>query len=391
MNSAKQVVVFGEIYSANVGDGLIFNSIKAGLEARGIRAIPADLSLRTEYTPAIGIEDRSEVGMARTLARTLTRRSLSVRRFITVASWIGSGRQRFIDRYTPLVRASDGVVIGGGQLLTDRELAFPLRIREIVAIAKAERKPLAIFSCGADTRQGVVARRFLHDALRYARHVSVRDEASQRFLAGLEIGKVVQLSPDIAFMTPQPKAASDRNDTVGINIMPYNTLMSFAPHGTKLREPEARRFWNVLVERCLAEGWKVALVTNGDPRDGEAAKKIYETFKDRPAVSLKPPPSDPAELLAQLNDFRALVACRMHAGIAAYTLGKTVVPMGWDSKVRGVWSAADPEVPVHDYYAISENMPDSIVRHLSLSVGKSRASDVRLRLSSCLDALAAVF
>lgn len=61
----RKILAFGEVYSANVGDGVIFECLQYGMAERGINISPADLSLRTSYSSAGWNERSPEVGAIR--------------------------------------------------------------------------------------------------------------------------------------------------------------------------------------------------------------------------------------------------------------------------------------------------------------------------------------
>lgn len=345
--SMQRIAVFGETYSANVGDGIIFSCLGHGLARRQASAIPADLSLRDGFgAPKIALTDE-KITRLRGLARRLVRRHLLLRRLISMARWAGQDRRRFIEKYLPLIRSCDSVIIGGGQLLTDRQFGFPPRLLAVAEMARAAGKPVALFSCGVDVQQGFLARRILRRVVTQACYVGVRDRVSADTLQHLCPSTCVRLQPDIGFLTGQTfvRAREQRGrEVLGVNIMPYETMAGFLSGASRLSQQRYLAFWEELIRLALEQGRTVRILTNGDPADVKAAKAIFTLFAGVDSVELPPPPSDPSELVRTLNEVGCLVASRMHAGIVAHSLGKQVVPLIWDEKVRGVWANADPTI-----------------------------------------------
>src|SRR5690554_298539 len=120
-NRATKIVAFGEIYSQNVGDGIIFDCLQRGMLERGIEVIPADLSMRDGYSTSSEVQASQNAGIVRHFARYFVRRSLFLRRMITLAKWVISGRSRFIGKYSEVIQNSDEIIIGGGQIIVDRQ------------------------------------------------------------------------------------------------------------------------------------------------------------------------------------------------------------------------------------------------------------------------------
>lgn len=343
-----RAAVFGEIYSHNIGDGIIFESLKWGLEKHGVAVVPCDISLRDGYPSENEKNKRPDnsTGLARQFARFFVRRSLSLRRITTAGSWYWGGRGRFVERFEKDIKAADVVVIGGGQILVDRQLGFPLPIATIVNIARRHRKKIVIFSCGADRRQGLIARSIYRRMAKAATFISVRDSSSKEFLLSLDPKLRVNVHPDVGFLISSVYPATEPvpRAIVGMNIMPYRTLAVFSKAVRRDSKAAYNRAWEVLVGAMLDRGWHVRLMTNGDPLDQSAASKIYQAFSQDERVTLEPAPMCPMDLAHQLQGVTALVATRMHSGIVAYSYGRTVVPICWDKKVIGTWSEADPGI-----------------------------------------------
>lgn len=349
---ARRVVVFGEIFSENVGDGVIFDCLRHGLNTCGVEVFPADFSMRNGYSSGQSRSDAHTSSFPRKLARYAVRRSLTIRRMITLVKWWTGGRASFIRKYTPVVQAMDGVIIGGGQLLVDRQLGFPLKIGAVIHMARTASKPLAVFSCGADARQGLIARIIYRRLLRYSRHNTVRDRMSARSLLAICRDANVEIHPDIGFLAADVYstiAASRESRKLGINVMPYETVAAFSTGVRAASRNEFIQFWIQLIDTALASGWEIDILTNGDHGDFEFARTIHEKFEDEPRVRLAQRPTTPDELIGLLAGIEALITSRMHAGIVAYSLGKTVVPLVWDEKVRGVWKEAAPSVNLVEF------------------------------------------
>lgn len=313
-----------------------------------------------------------------------------------MTAWARRERRQFIDTYAEAIRSCDGVVIGGGQILVDEQLFFPLRIQAIIEMARAAGKPVAVFSCGANARQGRIARHILHRMARQAVQINVRDRASAAVLLSLDGKLTVRVGPDIGFLAARTYGAgsADPNGILGINLMPHRIVAAFARDLKQVTPAEYLTFWKDLIGSALERGWCVRLMSNGDTEDHRTAHEVCSAFQSDRRVELAPQPLAPKELVDTLHGVDALITCRMHAGIVAYSLGKRVVPLVWDKKVDAVWSEADPTVRPLPLAAIF-NGEASFSTILDRASPTAEATDNRKtiteRLDRSLDELAACF
>lgn len=199
--SITNTVAFGEIYSRNVGDGIILECLRLCLAVRGVKVLPADLSRRDGYLLPQKNSILTNVGASRKLARYFVRRSLFLRRIITFTMWIFGGRSNFINKYKDIIESSDGVIIGGGQILVDRQLYFSLAIDAILKMARNAGKPVAVFSCGADAKQDWIAQLIFLKMAREAAYICARDITSTEIIQSLDKKLKIDVHLDISFLT----------------------------------------------------------------------------------------------------------------------------------------------------------------------------------------------
>ncbi len=393
------VVAFGEIYSENVGDGVIYDCIAELMRERGICVIPGDLSLRSGYRNK-GQEKKEgeKVSILRRVVRYPVRSSLNVRRSINAIKWAVVGRSRFIRRYKDLIEGCDGVIIGGGQIIVDRQLYFPLAISAVASMARDAKIPVAVFSCGVDESQGKVARLLYRRLLQSVQYISVRDKSSAVACSLIDKSKPVEVHPDVGFLASQtynvPPTTCEK--VLGINIMPYATVASFPSFGDGHSKSKYLEFWWKTVNCAIAGGWTVKIMTNGASADDDAALAVYAPFLEDKRVSLLPCPKNPESLTIMLQGVEALIASRMHAGIVAYSLGKRVIPLVWDDKVENVWSEADRNVvPVSFNDILSGDIsPESLLKYLGKAnetATQNALDGITSKIEICASRMAEVF
>lgn len=368
-NSGRKIAIFGEIYSQNLGDGVIYDCMKHLFWQHGVNTIPVDLSGRTAWIDAGNWDAKeADVGLARRLVRIPLRRSRQLNRAISAIGWYGRQRHKFIGVWEEAIASSDAVVIGGGQLLTDLYFGFPPKIYEVARLAQLHRKPLAIFGCGAGS-WGYVATKMYASVLRYASYVSVRDQFSASILSRFVSPNVtVDMHPDPVFSIKDvytiPTQLVD-DECLGFNLQPANHFRAFVPNLRNFSDENYCDFWVRLAQGACGSGKKIKFLSNGDPTDYAAAVEVVRALRNKGLnVALDSRPERPAELIKQISNTSSLVSTRMHAGIIAYGLGKNVIPISWDRKVNGVWCAIDQEQTVQSADLLIKLDPWSVIEPL---------------------------
>src|SRR5690625_5156466 len=116
-----KVAVFSEAHSSNTGDQVIAESLRYLIESKlGASACINYISGRTPRQETT-ISPASPLNMLSGVARLLPG---SV---VNLFSWKYKREPRVIRSWQRIVAESDHVFIGGGQLLMDNAMAFPLR------------------------------------------------------------------------------------------------------------------------------------------------------------------------------------------------------------------------------------------------------------------------
>jgi polysaccharide pyruvyl transferase WcaK-like protein len=344
----KKIAVFGEIYSPNVGDGVIYESIEYLFGLREIKTIPCDLSGRLGWEDDIETTNGQPVSLLRKILRIPMRRSRFLRRMYTAMQWFFSKRSKISPTWEAIITSSDGVIVGGGQLLTDLNFGFPPKIYEVARLAKKHNKPMAFFGCGVGSGGwGWMARYLYGFALRYAKYVSCRDEPSAEIIRKYFPHFNIDVHPDPAFIIRQVlrKVTNQKAvnlDSIGFNFQDANHFRSFVPSLRELTDDKYTEFWTSIICSAQDSGYEVSVFTNGDPYDYKFAKAVDFKLKERGReVPLQLRPRRPLELVKTIDSLAVVIATRMHAGIISYALGYQPLAISWDKKVDGVWNSLE--------------------------------------------------
>ncbi len=321
MGDECRVAICGEVYSPNLGDGVI----AGGLTHLIREFLP---SARIDW---VDLSGRAGWGAGAPEARRFHPfaflRSTMLRRCGELVWMAGElARMTVSDE-----RLYELLVIGGGELLMDDCLSFPTKLLVQMHRFGPRSAAWAMHSCGVGDRFSWVGRGLISQALGGTRRVtmSVRDEGARRnfrrhFPAMPEVGVVPDPGLWASEVYGQGRVEGCRK--VGLGIMA-------SPESGRV---ERVRVWTELAMQLDGDGHPVELFTNGSPEDQSFAIKVWEQLPAalRGRVPLRPRPSTPAELVTLIGSYGLVVAERLHAHVIAHSLGRPSVGIVGEGKVR---------------------------------------------------------
>jgi polysaccharide pyruvyl transferase WcaK-like protein len=377
------------MYSQNLGDAAIYECIRMLMGERGVHVTPVDLSGRRDgdaLQKVRGVSARLGGGVLRRLAQ----RSRLLRRAYAFASWHLRLKKHLKQQWSVAVADVDAIVIGGGQLFSDVDFNFPLRLALVGRLSRGFKKPLAVFGCGVG-HWGNAAKLLYRPIFARAVFVSVRDEFSKYRLAEDADARVeVLVHPDPAFLSYRLISAvsTASEDSLGINLLATIHLRNRVPELKDVTDDEFDSFW-VRTIGLLSERFRISLLTNGDEKDFETISRVG--MRARAAgyeVEVLPRAQNLGGLLLQLGSVSKLVCMRMHAGIIAFGMGGSVKAISWDRKVDDVWSAIGcPTTAVPATVLLGEHLPEDCIPAVRSNLRPEIASSIESAVDACIAAI----
>lgn len=337
----RRVVICGTRYSDNLGDGIIADCMGAMIQRHdpAIEVVELDLSGRTRYSEAGGPR---KMAMQRVMfAAPKIFRPLIVSAALSVILPL-----KLRSRWRQALQNADLLIIGGGQLLQDEYLNFPIKVSGLMAEAAVHQVNTAVFSCGVGRKWSLAASLLLRRSFRYPNvfYQSARDKDSMGYLdahlAGLNRQPTLW-APDPALWTARAfnySTARSNNSPIGIGIAHPLVLKNTSEVPSAFQLNSVAQFWVELIKELDRRKHQLTLFTNGSEEDSRFLEVIAQSIADvalnhRPHVL--PRARCASDLVCQIADFRGVVAHRLHANIVAFALGVPSVGLIWDSKVRG--------------------------------------------------------
>lgn len=330
-----RVRLFNVKYSPNLGDGLLSECLElamreCGSDVEGTYSI--DLSARTQYEK--GSSSRSMILKAldglpkllRPMATALPREALMLNKW-----------RPHYDRH---LAEADAIAVGGGNLLTDMDLNFPLKVSTALERAAARGLPTAIYGVGVSSIWSDKGMQIFRRALRRARpvYVSVRDASSKKHFdklfaeaAGREALVVRDPGLMIARFSPARKVGTEHG--IGLCV---TSSVAIRYHSKEAITDAELGAWYVGLCKALSDrGQSVVAFTNGSPEDEVFLDYLLSDLRAASLSGFERRRLDtPSDLVALVSSLSALVAHRMHAVIAAVSLGVPVFALLWDEKVE---------------------------------------------------------
>ncbi len=377
-----KVAVIGEIYSPNLGDGVIADSMTMLVARAGVDVIHVDLSGKSSWTDTFHPQSaRISPALHRAMRLVIPQQ---LRGRLREREWLKNNHHNLANRVAEYSKGCDAAILGGGQLLHDNTLRFPMKIRSATAgLRESGISRIAILGCGVGYEWSTRAKQILNEALDPLEvlWVGVRDPASLQV-----INRVLPTytdrshwSTDVAIWCDEvynqtPAELNADRTHVGIGIINPNDAL-----GTFLADDDPKVLklidqWHKVVSGLVARGHRVTLFSNGDPNDHALAERIAQECKN---AELNARPTRPAELVEQISQFGSIIAHRLHALIISYALRVPALPLVWDKKVQGFSKITDRE----DIYLARENQSASniLMNHERL-LSKDFNDDTRIKL-----------
>lgn len=312
-----RVAVFGAHSETNLGDHAIYRGVKQFFSLPGMVVDTYRCGVLRPYSDPDGAsgDGGAETRGARS---TLTERLSSVR--LLKRSVRGIRQEWLVRRLMPQLAQADLVCVGGGELLSDRELYFP---QSLVAIARAVqtlRIPLWCLGCGTCGQWTDRGQQMIVEFLESCDAIAVRDHTTAGHVAQVT-GRNVPLFGDFA-MPLQPLPATGptpRPFALAINVAQVPGVPDAAQdvHETQLVEV-GRRF-----AKAGRGPGRVVLFTTDRSQDQGALDRVRARFGDQ-GVAVSQPRSV-AELEQLLDDSEVIMAGRLHAAVLALARGRPVV------------------------------------------------------------------
>lgn len=330
-----EVAAFGEWDTSNLGDRGIHEGVlrffgecgwRVGSYAIGsLTPVSADAA-GGGSTPAVRGRIGAALGIAPGLKRALRRIRQRVR----------------MNALLPRLRPAQAIMVGGGELLSDRGLHFPQSLAVIGEASRRLDKPLLCLGCGAEGPWSARGAEMIRKFLAGCSLVAARDRDSAERIAAL-LGRPVPVFGDFCLSEGLLRrgAWSRRRQAVAINVQRIPEPWSAAQDRY---EDALVALASRLMHLAVWHGLKtVRIFTTGPAEDALPAQRVFERLGGN-GIELHVPASL-EQLSGMLRECALVVASRLHAGILGLAEGAPAVGFCPQPKLRKFFST----VGIGDY------------------------------------------
>ncbi len=325
-----KIVLVNAKFSSDLEDGVTAECLEYGLRQRlpDIDIVNCDLAGRHEFghNPSVL---RSLANSLLPITPDAVKTSVYMRLFETMV------RAKLLPHYDQTINGADIALFGGGQLLADVNLDFPMKIAAAASIVRDRNLPIAIHAVGVGADWSDAGAELFKEAFAGADIVwaSVRNALSDkrwRRHFGNSHVPAPRISVDPAMLAIRAYASANNDPAprrnrplIGVNVTHPATLIAKADIGGAEQIAPNIDYYQHCVDAISAKDCDVLLFTNGAPDDEAYLRRCFPpTFVGKFAdnqVRIAASGKTPAALVATIRNCDAIVSHGLNACVIAYS------------------------------------------------------------------------
>lgn len=334
----SRITIAGEIYSPNLGDGMIYESLAYLFQQQtpSIVIQPLDISGRSNWSQTSKLP-------LKTRLTSIGRRWLpGLSRWINVVTFGMQYLNRLQSKWQRILEQTDLLVIGGGQLLMDNYLDFPVKLLFLSRLADRLHVPIHLVGVGVGDRWSQIGLAWAKEVVRSAVSISVRDAFSLSILTQIFQRQDAYLTADPAFWAKeiygvQPEPVKKK---IGLGMLNYTDFHAH-DNARSVSASQWLEYWENIAMGLYRQGMPVEIFTNGNLLDEEFAHRVYRRVnREAQGLIVKAERARHTRALAwRIGGYRAILSARYHANILAAIYGVPAIGFVWDKKVSHLYQS----------------------------------------------------
>lgn len=384
----KRVIICTAKYSDNLGDGVISDSVEYLIKNihPNCEVLTLDISGRTHY-------DDSDSTDTTLVKKIFLNTPEALRPLVTLTGWHLIFKPRLTAEINRIDFAKCGLLIfGGGQLINDIALNFPLKLAYIAKQAQLQGLPYSINAVGVGQKFSNSGKKLFHSIFNSSSLSSIylRDQESIVKYNSVFSSKVApSLTIDSGLWAKEcynlQYINTHNNNTkekprVGVGISHPKEL---AAHSSEKNSNSTAmiKFWVEVTKHLLQNNLIPVLFTNGS-RDDHLFMTLVIAELSKLGILKNIEISDrfkkPNQLVETISSFSAVVSHRLHANIISHSLNIPSIALAWDKKVqsyfdlieRSEWCFADTTPP--------EKVVTGLLQAMHLGLNQQKIHDLKM-------------
>ena len=370
----KHILLVGEKYSSNLGDGVICEVVENIFKSKKFEIINFDISGRTEYS-----KENNEFNLKK---ENLMYMKYNLKKVLSFFGYSKNGKnfekifRKFKQNFSNIVAKNkiDSVVFAGGQMFID---TFIYQINYICNYCEKNNIDVIFNCCGSGfiLNKAVLQNVLNSEAVKY---ISVRDSYEKlKLLTRKEINDCYDsaiLSSKIYKKAIKPKFE------YGVGIM-FSTL----------QPPRMQvQFWKKMIKELVNSGVEFRIFTNGSYKDYSFAKYILNKMNLDYKLYLINQPTNPEELINLVLKFQKILSMRLHSMIIAYSYDIPAISISWDKKVNTFFEKIGLK---NNCYSLKSNQKEILQAILSLDyncINKKIKNNINIKICNNFEIIASL-
>lgn len=317
-----KILIIGELYSSNLGDGVICENVKNIVEkyydGKNLQIYLADISCRQGFTE----ENKERKTKA---SKNYIRNILYKSEYITYKIQEIKKKKKIKE----ICKSHyDVAIFAGGHLIMSY---FTLQIYNFVKYLSKNGTKIIFNACGVGEIKSPILLYKIRKTLRNERIVQItsRDNVEKLKIKYLDQSNKIPVSKtyDPAIYT---------NETYGITKDETSKVVGLGIMNVKdIPREKMLIFWKQIIDHLEKEGYRWQLFCNGSQADYELACKCLEML-GLPNIKkyIADKPLTPKELVETIAKYNSIISFRLHSHIIAYSLEIPTIAIVWDEKVK---------------------------------------------------------
>lgn len=310
------ILIISEFLSENLGDQAIYFGL-INIIGLNNNVTSIDLSGRNETIA----KETKEIDSIKYMIPSFILKMKNI--FVSLYKYIKS-RENSIKK----IQQSDLIIIGGGSLLINNNLSFPVKLFLLTELIKKNNKNYIIIGCSTRENNGVIGEFLLRKVLTNSNAIGVRDIKSLNILISKKYKPFFIGDP--ALLLPKKKHIVDGKSLgrrIAINIM------SIQKHG--MLNIHIHQYYITLLDSVIEKfksDYEITLFSTGDLPDNHFIKRKYLSKYE---IYI---PSNLENLNNFISEHNIIIATRLHASIISISQEKIPFGLSWDEKVKGFFT-----------------------------------------------------
>lgn len=318
----KKILVIGEHFSENLGDGVICQSVEFLINQffPDSELILSDLSGRLYFMNAYKGHEKFSV-RSKYLISKWTHRALSKNTFL-YALYVHGRWNRAANIKEKSDQEYDLAIFAGGQMFMDY---FSLPIHRHMKYLVKHNTPTIFNACGMGRVNSTLLQKRLQQALSHENinSISARDHVNQINEKLLNTDIQATQSHDCALWTKEAfNIQKKESNVIGLGVISLSNK----------KDKKVVKLYTDIITELNNKGDEWELFGNGSFDDHELALKIAHSLGYDESVIAKRP-LNPTELVQTIANYRSIISFRLHSHIIAVSLDIPTIAITWDNKV----------------------------------------------------------